>query len=933
VSPACGSASGERHGRQDDYRAMELVESVASELNTRTGEDSMQTGNDWAPAQYLDMDNEPVSETPVPAGDTGRDEPAISDLQAVAEEFNTAFNTALYELEASRRLVRERSARIDELNESIVSINTALQEERSTNHRKDEAHTRESEALNQSIRELESEREHLRQQNAEQKKSINDQAGEISALASRVAELSSTLEQHEADSLRAAETFAREREESNNALTELQEKYDSSRQQLKVLHEELEVRTNELAGFSGQVDTLADEVASLTEAGKRQEETHREDSSRLHSELQQLNETLRTKEELLQQSIHELDARNGEIASLNDRTNELRDEFESQAGKVNEEAESHARVCAELNDRIAGISSDHDSLKIIHDEMVAHVEKLEHLNRALHDSSTSENEVHKKIIGEKDVAITALRARLDATNRAQALPADDADADGELRAALSALESRLEESGSQARMFAERAKIADELEAQVEQLKRELQSLRESGKTAIVSLQPQAQNKTTEPSRLVSDRDQFVSRLNTLLAGKDSTGAKHTLMYVLLDNFIRVRDEIGVMNSERVVDEISGIIKSSCDGNDMMLRFGDCTFVVLCSNTSTDDAHNKAEQIRSTIESHIIEVAGHTLVTSTSIGICAVRGGDSDADQVISRADLACESARLSGGNQVVVNSAISDELCMPGSNARHAEIVDKVLVENRIKIYYQPISNLKDNLTNCFEILTRVVDENSDIILPGEFFTMAVNSGKATEVDRYVIENAMRMLSKKPNPDIKLFIKLTRPSVSCHDLALWISNKIDQYSINPGQLVFEVAERVMESELKNLSRLSTALNKAGCKLAIEHYRLETKPQHLYHIHPDYLKIDSGLVQNISKKGGFLAKVNEIMELARLNKLITVAEGVENPACLAILWELGVSFAQGYFISEPTGNINLEIDDADAGQNEAIDGKAVFTLG
>jgi diguanylate cyclase (GGDEF)-like protein len=893
----------------------------------------MQTGNDLASAQYLNMDNEPVSETSVPAGDTGSDEPAISDLLAVAEEFNAAFNTALYELEASRRLVRERSARIEELDKSIVSINTALQDAASEAHRKDEEHTRESEALNRFIRDLESAREHLRQQMAEQKESINDQAGEISDLTSRVAELSTTLEQHEADSLRAAEAFAREREESNNALTEVQGKYDSSRQQLKVLHDELEVRTNELAGFSGQVDTLADEVTSLTEAGKRQEEAHREESSRLHAELEQLNEALRTKEELLQQSIQELDARNGVIASLNDRINELSNELEAQTGKIHEEAESHVKVCAELNDRIAGISSEYDSLKVIHDELAAHVEKLEHLNRALHDSSTSENDVHKKIIVKKDAAITALSARLEAMNRAQPVPAAVADDDSESRAALSDLEIRLEESESQARMFAERARIADGLEAQVEQLNRELQALRESGGTAIMSLQAPEQNQDTNPSQLISDRDQFLSRLNTLLAEPDSTGAKHTLMYVLLDNFIRVRDEIGVMNSERVVDEISGIIKSSCNGNDIMLRFGDCTFVVLCSGTSTDDTHKKAEQIRSTIENHIIEVAGRTLVTSTSIGICAIRGSDSDAEQVISRADLACESARLSGGNQVVVNSAISDEMCMPGSNVRHAEIVDKVLVENRIKIYYQPISHLKDNLIDCFEVLTRVVDENSDIILPGEFFTMAVNSGKATDVDRYVIENAMRMLSEKPNPKIKLFIKLTRSSVSCHDLALWVSNKLDEYRINPGQLVFEVAERVMDSELKNLSRLSMELNKAGCKIAIEHYRLETKPQHLYHIHPDYLKIDSELVQNIGKKGSFLTKVNEIMDLARLNNLVTIAEGVENPASLAILWELGVSLAQGYFISEPTGNINVEINDVDAEQNDVNTGKAVYTLG
>jgi EAL domain-containing protein (putative c-di-GMP-specific phosphodiesterase class I) len=43
------------------------------------------------------------------------------------------------------------------------------------------------------------------------------------------------------------------------------------------------------------------------------------------------------------------------------------------------------------------------------------------------------------------------------------------------------------------------------------------------------------------------------------------------------------------------------------------------------------------------------------------------------------------------------------------------------------------------------------------------------------------------------------------------------------------------------------------------------------------------------------------------MEFARKNNYITIAEGVENPASLAILWELGVSLAQGYFIQAPTG--------------------------
>ena len=66
--------------------------------------------------------------------------------------------------------------------------------------------------------------------------------------------------------------------------------------------------------------------------------------------------------------------------------------------------------------------------------------------------------------------------------------------------------------------------------------------------------------------------------------------------------------------------------------------------------------------------------------------------------------------------------------------------------------------------------------------------------------------------------------------------------------------------------------------------------------------------------------------------MARNNNLITIAEGVESPVCLAILWELGVNLAQGYFISEPAGNTNFEIEDIDAGRDKANDGKAKYTI-
>jgi diguanylate cyclase (GGDEF)-like protein len=436
-----------------------------------------------------------------------------------------------------------------------------------------------------------------------------------------------------------------------------------------------------------------------------------------------------------------------------------------------------------------------------------------------------------------------------------------------------------------------------------------------------------------QPVPKIADRDQFALHLNELITEQVDTDINSNVMYLLIDNFIRIRDEIGIMNSAHVINEITEIIISSCD-DDTVSRFGDCTFAVLTCNESIDETQAKAERIRSTIEKHIFEIPGHSMVVSTSIGICTVRKNDACAENVISRADLACESARSSGGNQVVVNSAIADEMVINSSTENHEELISATLNENRIILHYQPISCLKDIPGNHYEVLIRIVDESGGVILPGEFFSMAGTSGQTGDIDRYVIEKIMQMMFENRDQEMTLFIKLTSQSVADHELPLWIIEKIKEYKVNPEQLVFEVAESTLQSNLKNLSMLSKALNSIGCRVAIEHYRMSTRSQHLQHIHADYLKIDSGLVEGLSRNGGSHSKVTAIMDLAREHNYITIAEGVENPASLAILWELGVGLAQGYFIQAPAGSRDYNFQGVVEESEKEEDGnKATFALG
>ena len=852
-----------------------------------------------------------------PGDETGMDRPAIRDLQTAADEFNAAFSTALYELESARNTALERSVRIDELDESIKNINTALSDEINKGQILEEEFRLEKEQLRQKIQDLESVQTDIHQQASEQEKTLHARAEEISQLSAQIEELTATLEQRAVEAQQLQEEFTGERDMLTGELNEQKEQLDQALNQLRAQRQKLADNDREIADINEQVDRLTTELNSRTVASEQHAQEYNQETSKLDTEILELNEDLQSKDKLLEQHCNELESQANEVVSLNESINTLKDEVDAQAASMQIQTESHASASEELEAQISDISGELESMHAAQKELGAHAEKLENLNRALHESSISENSLHKKMSDDKDHVIESLRTKLTAASDSP----DGQDGQTEVSGTVDALREETE-------------KLKSALAASEEQC--------EQLQTALSS--PLKSDGTNDPDKSTSihdsqavaetaDRGRFVTHLNTLLAEQADTDKNHTVMYILLDNFIRIRDEIGIMNSEHVIKEISDIIASFCNNSDTVSRFGDCTFAILSCNTGTDETQEKAEKIRAAVEHHIFEISGHSMITSTSIGICKIRGNDTCAEEIISRADLSCEAARSSGGNQVMVNSAVADDMIITGSNVNHEEMISATLAENRMMIYYQPISSLKDNPGDYFEILVRIVDGSGNIIMPGEFFSMAETTGQAIDIDLYVIEKVMQVIAENQGRKMTLFIKLTRQSVADHDFPLWVIGKIKEYDINPEQLVFEVAETILQSNLKNLSMLSKALHTIGCKIAIEHFRMSTKPQHLLHIHTDYLKIDSSLVENISRKGKGLEKVTAIMDIARKNNYITIAEGVENPTSLAILWELGVSLAQGYFIQAPAGSLDFNSQEI-ASENKAEDGsKSTFAIG
>ena len=281
--------------------------------NTLPGGNGWMTGSaDSGEAGFHPAGMIPVEEAPSHDAEAGIEKPSISELQDAATAFTAAFNTALYELETTRKQNVERSARIGELDEAIKSIRAALDAEVSKGSRQEEEYSREAEQLRQQIVALEFERDQLQEKVRELENISIARADELGQLSSRIDEQNGELAQRAAEALSARQEFEQERDRMAAAFKALQSQFDKAEDELKAQQGVLEERNSELAGLRSQYDGQAGELQSKT----------------------------------------------SEIAGLEQQLSELRAELEAQSATMRRQAEQHAHASEQMNTRVADVAGE-----------------------------------------------------------------------------------------------------------------------------------------------------------------------------------------------------------------------------------------------------------------------------------------------------------------------------------------------------------------------------------------------------------------------------------------------------------------------------------------------------------------------------------------------------------------------------------------------
>ena len=395
----------------------------------------------------------------------------------------------------------------------------------------------------------------------------------------------------------------------------------------------------------------------------------------------------------------------------------------------------------------------------------------------------------------------------------------------------------------------------------------------------------------------------FVDRLLEALTHPIKAGVRH-LVSVTPDKLDAICDNIGPLHVEEFIGQFAGLLNEARHPGDLIGRFGDGAFVILMERGTLRDIETLSTNLVRKIASQVFRIGDKQISCTCSVGIGTIDARNPDATSSLTDAIAARRGAEQAGGNRLQIIDRQDEDTRQQASDEIWIKRIKAALMENRFRLMQQPIASLLGEDHGMFDVLVRMIDEQGEELLPAAFIAAAERSDLMKNIDRWIIAAAMSVCVSRPVK--QLFVRLSRDSVRDKSLMQWLANQIKATRIEPHRIVFQVSEQVATEYLADTNDMAVALRRAGFLFALEHFGTGREPARLIAQLPlNYIKVDGTLMQGLSVDPAIQQKVRELVDQARIKSVSTIAERVEDANTMAVLWQLGIEFIQGYFVNEP----------------------------
>ncbi len=405
----------------------------------------------------------------------------------------------------------------------------------------------------------------------------------------------------------------------------------------------------------------------------------------------------------------------------------------------------------------------------------------------------------------------------------------------------------------------------------------------------------------------------FEQRLIEICHGSDEQPARNDENFVLcfdIDRLHVFNENLGPEKGDEMIAAFAGLLRERLGGQ-IVTRITSDNFAALMVGTDMDKARAKAEEILSAFVEMEFASGVKKERASVSIGIGPLSGEPSTASAALAPAQVACKAAKDRGRGRVETYVQDDKSIIQRMDDIQLVGDIRSAIENGRLSVFAQPIVPLNDGIdTTYFEVLVRLLDSSGRHVLPAEFFSSAERYQLMEELDRWVIDETLNILSSyeqnMADAPLRIAINLSGQSLGSEHFLPFVLNAIERHDVSPEMLCFEITETVAIANLQRAQNFMHTLKKLGCRFSLDDFGTGLSSFSYLKLFPvSTLKIDGSFISDLSTNVVSQSVVAAISEVARVMELETVAECVENDEALELLRDLGITYGQGFVLGEP----------------------------